>query len=156
MSEIEETQYRIKEAYQYISEPALPLPREMQAIDWWYIAVEYLMGASILDKKEPHFTGPRLQLTGHAIECSMKACFASVGANPPNTHDLVRLYTLVDKHGFHLENRLQAMLVHLNCHYYQDLGTGSKYKLRYPTETSERSGGAIPNHSDMRGCPMGS
>jgi hypothetical protein len=121
----------------------------MHALNWAYVAVDFLTAASILDKKGPHLIGPKLQLTGHAIECSMKACIALVGAKPPNKHDLVQLYKIIDKHGFHLDDRLQTMIVHLNHHYYQDLGTGSKFKLRYPTETSERSGGAYPNHSDM-------
>jgi len=110
---------------------------------------QYLIAASILDKRGLQFINPKLQLTGHAIECSMKACIASVGVKPPNKHDLVQLYKVIEKHSFHLDNRLQAMIVHLNHHYYQDLRTGSKFKLRYPTENSERKGGAIPNHSDM-------
>ncbi len=149
MGKIEEAQSKIKKLYELINEPSIRVPKEMQALHWVYIAVEFLIAASILDKKGPHFTNPKLQLTGHAIECSMKACIASVGTKPPNKHDLVQLYKVIDKHGFHLDDRLQTMIVHLNHHYYQDLGTGSKFKLRYPTETSERSGGAIPNHSDM-------
>ena len=79
----------------------------------------------------------------------MKACIASIGAKPPICHDLVKLYKDIEKHGFHLDDRSQALIVHLNHYYYKDLGTGTKFKLRYPTETSERSGGAIPPHSDM-------
>jgi len=149
MSKIDEAQDKIKKLYENINEPPFQIPKEMQALHWAYIAIEFLIAASILDKKEPHFTNPKLQLTGHAIECSMKACIASVGVNPPNEHDLVELYKVIDKHGFHLEERLQTMIVHLNHHYYKDLGTESKFKLRYPTENSEHSGGAIPKFSDM-------
>jgi HEPN domain-containing protein len=149
MSKIEKAQRNIKKLYKLINEPSFPIPKEMQAVHWAYIAVEFLIAAAILDNKGPHFTKPMLQLTGHAIECSMKACIASVAAKPPNKHDLVQLYKVIEKHGFHLDDRSQALIVHLNHHYYQDLGTGTKFKLRYPTETSERSGGAIPLHSDM-------
>ncbi len=149
MSNIEKAQSNIKKLYKLINEPLFPIPKEMQAVHWAYIAVEFLTAASILDKKEPHFTNPKLQLTGHAIECSMKACIASIAAKPPNKHDLVQLYKVIEEHGFHLDDRSQALIVHLNHHYYQDLGTGTKFKSRYPTETSERSGGAIPPHSDM-------
>jgi hypothetical protein len=149
MRKIEKAQSDIKKLYKLINEPSFPIPKEIQAVHWAYIAVEFLTAASILDKKEPLFTNPKLQLTGHAIECSMKSCIASVGACPPNKHDLVQLYKVIDKHGFHLDDRSKAMIVHLNHHYFQDLGTETKFKLRYPTETSERSGGAIPLHSDM-------
>ena len=149
MSKIEKAQSNIKKLYELINDPSFPIPEEMQALHWAYIAVDFLTAASILDKKGPHFTNPKLQLTGHAIECSMKACIASVAVKPPNKHDLVQLYKVIDKHGFYLDDRSQALIVHLNHHYYQDLGTGTKFKLRYPTETSERSGGSIPPHSDM-------
>ena len=80
MSKIEKAQSNIKKLYELINEPSFPIPKEMQALHWAYIAVEFLIAASILDKKGFHFTNPKLQLTGHAIECSMKACIASVGA----------------------------------------------------------------------------
>lgn len=83
MSNIEKAQSNIKKLYKLINEPSFPIPKEMQAVHWAYIAVEFLTAASILDKKEPHFTNPKLQLTGHAIECSMKACIASIAAKPP-------------------------------------------------------------------------
>ena len=149
MSEIEKAQSNIKKLYEVISEPSFPIPEEMQALHWAYIAVDFMTAASILDNKGPLFTNPKLQLTGHAIECSMKACIASVAVKPPNVHDLVQLYKVIDKNGFHLDDRSQALIVHLNHHYYQDLGTGTKFKSRYPTATSERSGGSIPSHSDM-------
>jgi len=149
MSKIEKVRNNIKKLYKLINESQFQIQEEIQALHWAYIAVDFLTAASILEKKGFHFIKPKLQLTGHAIECSMKACIASVGAKPPNKHDLVQLYKVLDKYGFHLDDRSKAMIVHLNHHYYQDLGTGTKFKLRYPTETTEGSGGAIPVHSDM-------
>ena len=149
MSKIEETQRKIKKAYKLSNGSAEEISERMQALYWAYIAVEFLTAAAILDKKGPHFIRPMLQLTGHAIECSMKACIASVAHEPPKNHDLVQLYKVIDKHGFHLDDRAQALIVHLNHNYYQDLGTGTKCKLCYPFETSERTEGAIPPHSDM-------
>ncbi|MCU7920279.1 MAG: hypothetical protein KZQ95_18255 [Candidatus Thiodiazotropha sp. (ex Epidulcina cf. delphinae)] len=149
MSKIEKAQSKIKKLYELVNEPSFPIQKEMQVLHWAYIAVNFLTAASILDKKGHYFINPKLQLTGHAIECSMKACIASVAANPPNKHDLVQLYKVIDKHGFHLDDRSQALIVHLNHHYYQDFGTGTKFKLRYPTETTESLGGAYLHHSDI-------
>ena len=153
MGKIKKAQFKIKKLYESSKEPSFSVPIKKQATAWSYIAEEFLMAASILDKKGPNFIRPRLQLTGHAIECSMKACIASVGAEPPGGsegHDLVHLYEIIDKNGFHLEDRLQAMIVHLNHHYFQDLVTESRYKIRYPAKTTERLGGVLPIHSDMK------
>ncbi len=149
MSKIENTQNKIKKLYEFTSEPSFSIPKELQAYELAHIAIEFLAAASILEKKRHHLINPQLQLTGHAIECSMKACIASVSAKPSNSHDLVKLYKIIENNGFRLEDRLQAMIVHLNHSYYQDLRTGTKFKLRYPTETSENSGGTYPLHSDM-------
>ena len=69
--------------------------------------------------------------------------------DPLRTHDLVKLYKVIEEKGFRLDTRSQAMIVHLNHHYCQDLGTKTRLKVRYPTEKSESKGGAIPLHSDM-------
>ena len=36
------------------------------------------------------------------------------------------------------------MIVHLNHHYFRDLDTNTKYKVRYPTNNAERLGGVVP------------
>ncbi len=149
MSNIERIQNRLKKLHELPGEPSLPIPKELQAYEWALFAIEFLAAASILDQKYPHFQGPKLQLTGHGIECSMKACIATVSAKIPITHDLVKLYKVIENHGFHLDDRLLAMLVLLNHAYYQDLGSGTKFKLRYPAEMTEGSGVSIPYHSDM-------
>jgi len=149
MSTIDQAQGKIKKLYERFGASSVQIPKQLQSVEWAYIAIEFLAAASVLDKKEPHFTKPRLQLTEHAIECAMKACITSVAKKPPNTHDLVRLYREIEKLGFSLDNRSEAWIVHLNHHYYQDLGTGTKFKLRYPAESAERTGGTIPPHADM-------
>jgi len=60
MSKIEKAQGNIKKLYELINEPSFPIPEEMQALHWAYIAVNFLTAVSILDKKGPHFTGPIL------------------------------------------------------------------------------------------------
>lgn len=149
MSKIEKVQREIKKLFELNNKNSYQIPKEMQAFSWACIAIEYLTAASILEQKEPHFTLPKLQLTGHAIECSIKACIASVGAKTPKEHDLVKLYKIIEKHGFHLDDQYQAFICLLNHYYYQDLGTGTKFKSRFPPKNSEGLGGPIPCHSDM-------
>jgi len=114
-------------------------------------AKEYISAASLLDAEAPQHILPRFQLTGLAVELSLKACLASVGFSPPrghDGHDLCKLYDLVQAQGFELNEELQyAAIVHLQHLYYQDLGTGAKYKVRYPPDRSESMGGALPQAS---------
>jgi len=149
MSNIDNIQRKIRKIYASEGLPSGKTPIQLQSIEWSYRAIDYLVAASVLEKKGLYFSHPKLQITGHSIECALKACISSVGNKPQNTHDLVRLYREVEKLGYQLDSKYQAMIVHLNHLYFQDLGTGTKFKLRYPTDSLEGIGGAIPSHDDM-------
>ena len=90
---------------------------------------------------------PVLQLTGHAVELSLKAFLASRGIEPPHGHDLLALYKQVEGENCKLEKPTIAALVHLCHHYFRDLSTGTTFKMRYPTKTDERVGGAVPENA---------
>lgn len=148
MQNVDQLHRRVKQLYEGSEVRSTRVPLAMQAYDWARLATSYIGAASILEQQPPpKFCLPRLQLTGHAMECSLKACLAAADKRPPKYHDLVRLCMAAGGYGFALEDRKLAMIVHLNHFYYQDLGTGSRFKTRYPTQTFERCGGGMPSHS---------
>jgi hypothetical protein len=119
----------------------------LQAGELAHFAREYISAASILDRDWPEHVLPTLQLTGHAVELSLKACLASAGSVPPVEHDLVALYREAEKLGFALDESQMAAIVHLRHFYFKDLATGTKHKARYPTPRIEELGGAMPRNS---------
>ena len=145
MVEIDQIQKKIADIYKVgEQEPKSEVPLQYQVMQWVYFAKEYMSAASIVDKELPQSYLPRLQLTGQAIESSLKACLASAQIDPPNQHNLVSLVRLTIDQGFKLEETEMAAIVHLQHFYYRDLATDTKYKSRYPTKTTESLGGAVP------------
>src|SRR3990172_10434654 len=150
MTEIDQIRYQLEkayEAYDSYEKPNLSVPTELLAYKWATFAVEYIYAASILAKEEFRFIKPQMLLTGHAIECVLKAYLVASRSDPPDKHDLVQLYNLAKNYGYQLNDKSLAMIVPVNHYYYKDLGTKTKYKARYPTKTSERSGGSVPPNS---------
>jgi HEPN domain-containing protein len=146
MSTIREIQQQVKRSYEAAHEPGTNVLVSVQARQWLAFAQEYATAARLVAKHEDLML-PRLQLTGHALELSLKACLAALGSMPPPEHDLVALYELIESHGFHLSEFEQVAVVHLAHFYHRDLATSTKYKTRYPASTNERLGGAMPKHS---------
>lgn len=147
MTNIDQLHRDIKRLYERAEEPGIEIPLALQSYLLSHVAAEYIGAASVLEKESPRFWLQTLQLTGHAMECSLKACLAAADVQPQNKHDLVELCKSAWAHGFALDDPSLAMIVHLNHLYYQDLATGTKFKTRYPAKAVERLGGAVPSHS---------
>jgi HEPN domain-containing protein len=148
MTDIERIRWQIEALYGAVDEPSKALPLELQAYGWASFAKEYIHAASVLEREGPQYLLPTLQLTGQAIESSLKSCLGAANGEPPNAHDLIRLYELASKQGFRLPDRDLAAIVHLHHHYFQDLNTSTRYKSRFPTKQTERLGGVHPRNSD--------
>lgn len=149
MADIEQIQRQIKKLYQAGKvEPVVNLPPTLQVRQWARFAEEYIAAASIVENEARQHWLPVLQMTGQAIESSLKACLVAAGTHPaPPTHDLVKLYRLAEELGFELDDSDKAALVHLQHFYVKDLATSTKYKARYPTEKSEKLGGSVPKNA---------
>ena len=149
MSDIRRIQQRIQEIYRSAVEAShIEVPTPVKVMEWVSFAQKYIDAASLLDG-EPSLWLPRLQMTGHSVECALKACLASSGIEPPKHHDLVKLYELASQHGVTLGDPGLAAIVHLGCFYYQDIASGTRYKARYPTDQIEGLGGAVPQNSQF-------
>jgi len=144
---IREIQSRIAALYKSLPQDNHEVSLSHQAPQWAQRAKSFLAAAGIVDRQSPALWLPRLQLTGQAVEASLKACLAVADAPPPASHDLVRLWELVAEHDFHLDDPSLAMIVHLSHFYFEDLATGTRYKARFPSNTTERLGGAVPTHA---------
>ena len=148
MTDIEQIQRQLEKTYQAIAvQPVANLPPILQVRQWASFAKGYIAAVSIVEKEAPQHWLPILQLTGQAIESSLKACLVAAGTHPPSLHDLVKLYRLAADLGFQLDDPDMAALVHLQHFYFRDLATNTKYKTRYPTKSSERLGGAVPSNA---------
>jgi len=149
MADIEEIRRKIEKIYQAIDEPKEDLPPKLRVMWWASFAKDYISAASILHKEAPQYWLPILQMTGHAVECALKACLVAANKNPPKHHDLIKLYGLVAEFGFQLSDSDKAAIVHLWNFYFEDLATHTQYKARYPAEQIERLGGTVPRHSSF-------
>lgn len=147
MVDTEQIKSAIERLYLNTNEPKVDVPLELQAIELAHFARDYIAAASVVAEQTPALWLPRLQLTGHAVELSLKACLASAKSIPPSEHDLIKLYQKVEECGFQLTSRDVAAIVHLRHFYFQDLATETKYKTRYPSKKFERLGGSVPSHS---------
>ena len=140
---------KIQDLYDRSSTAITEVPLGLQAHHFEYLARSYVGAASVVERHAPHHWLPIVQLTGQAVELSLKACLASAGVTPPASHDLVDLYHHAATLGFHLDARMFAVIVHLQHMYFEDLGTGKKFKSRYPAKRNERLGGSLSNNSEF-------
>ena len=147
MTDIERIRRKIERLYEGFEEPKVNVPLALQVRQWISFAKEYIGAASILEKEAPQYWLPVLQMTGQAVESSLKACLAAANTDPPNHHDLIQLYTRAAELGFELDDSDLAAIVHLRHFYFHDLSTNTKFKTRYPTKQDERLGGTVPSNS---------
>jgi HEPN domain-containing protein len=147
VKKILEIQNKLQHIYEASAESAVELPLPLQAMEWKCFAESYAKAAKLIAETSPGLWLQRLQLAGQSIELALKACLSASGIQPPNEHNLVKLYCLVSDRGFELNEFEQACIVHLEHFYHQDLATRTKFKARYPTTHSERLGGAVPDNS---------
>jgi hypothetical protein len=147
MSGIQRLQQKIEKTYRSTEGPKIDVPPALQVMHWISFATDYIAAASLIDEQAPQRWLPRLQMAGQAVESALKACLVSAHREPPNHHNLAQLYELASEHGFTLDDPDLAAIVHLGHFYFQDVATGTRYKTRYPTEQTERLGGAVPYNS---------
>ncbi len=130
------------------------LPGEERSIswrvrDWNSFAEEYMVAATCLHEQDDLRVRARLQVSGHSVECALKACLASTNAPVPGTHDLTSLCSQVENAGFHVTELQAIALFQLSLHYFRDIGTGTKFKARYPTEKAEAKRAPVPEHQAL-------
>jgi HEPN domain-containing protein len=147
MIDTQQIQSEIERLYARRKEPRVNVPLGERVRELDHLANRYIEAASLLERSGPKYWLPVMQLTGHAVELSLKACLVSARSIPPKAHDPVELYRLAESKGFGLDAPDFAAIVHLRHHYFQDLATGTKFKARYPTGTNERPGGVVPANS---------
>jgi predicted lipase len=147
MIDTEEILKKIERLYEHTKGATVDIPLCLQARIMAQFARDYIAAASTLEREVPQHWLPILQLTGHAVELSLKACLASANSIPPRGHDLIKLYRQAEKLGFELDAPKFAAIVHLRHFYFKDLATGTMYKARYPAKKNEPVGGAVPSNS---------
>lgn len=147
VTKIQILSHRLSGLLEDSSESGEQLSTAWKVRDWNSFSEEYLFAAACLRSQDSLCIRACLQVSGHAIECALKACLASTGRPVPGTHDLVSLCGQVEMAGFHVTEMQALALFQLSLHYFRDVGTGTKFKSRYPMEKSESSETPIPVHS---------
>lgn len=110
----------------------------LQTIEWIGFAQQYSDAAKALeDRIGPVSELPRLLLSGHSIECALKACIVSKSQNVPQTHDLVVLADSVIELGFVLFEPELVSIVNLANVFFEDLVSKTRFRVRYPTKHVE-------------------
>ena len=147
MIDIQKIQKEIAWLYASADDAQIDVPLAVQANQLVSFAKQYITAASIVDKEAPQLILPIIQLTGHAVELSLKACLASKNVDPRKEHKLTNLFRKAQELGFELSESEFAAIVRLQHFYYRDLKTGTDYKARYPTIRDEPLGGSLPPNS---------
>jgi hypothetical protein len=147
MTDVEGILKKIQDLYRIPGAAPVDVPLGLHAREFGYLARSYIAAASVVDSHAPQHWLPILQLTGQAVELSLKSCLASAGSVPPSGHDLIDLYRQSAALGFALDAPMFAAIVHLQHFYFMDLATGTRFKARYPTKRRERLGGAVPSNA---------
>jgi len=149
MADIDAIYNKISSLYRLLPEDDTPIPLELRSGSMGLRAKDYICAAAIIENNGFQHYLPQIQLTGQAVELALKSCIASVGIEPPRGyrgHDLVALYRTVQAHGFEIEEREFAAIVHLNHIFFEDLSTDTRYKSRYPADNNENLGGVVPKN----------
>lgn len=146
MADFDKIYRLITQNYQTQEQSPIEIDLPVQVPLWVSYAKEYISAAGVIDSEMRHSFLPRLQLTGQAVELSLKACLASSNKEPPRHHNLVNITRLAINNGFEFTKLEMAATIHLSHFYFMDLSTGTNYKTRYPTKTTEQLGGAVPYH----------
>jgi HEPN domain-containing protein len=125
-------------------------PPFMVVRDWVFFAEEYISAASLLDSQLHERQFARMQVSGQAVECALKAYISTTGHPIPKHHDLVALCDLAETSGCHITEMHAVAIFQLSLHFYQDVGTGTKFKARYPVSRYESSRQPIPEHTVVK------
>lgn len=126
------------------------LPGPMRVREWVFFAQEYMTAASCLEEHLRDRWLAQLQVSGHSVECALKAFHLAAGVAPPTTHDLVALCESAETKGCHVTEMQAIAVFQLSLHFYRDLATGAKYKARYPTVKAESSRAPVPEQHTLQ------
>ena len=117
--------------------------------EWMFFAQQYVEAASLLDDSAIADNVAKLQLSGHAVECALKAFLLTTTQSNPKTHDLLALGKSAEDAGCHV-TEIQAIAVfQLSLSYSMDIATNTRYKARYPTRDFESKVRATPSHDSV-------
>ena len=114
------------------------VPRYLHAVEWLGRSDMYLAAAEELAREPDLFSFARIQLSGHAIECALKAAIVTFGRRPERHHHDLSVYAdTALALGVRMSEPELVIIVNVNQHYFRSLWSGAKFKARYPTEKFE-------------------
>lgn len=123
--------------------PGNPVPRFEKVRHWSHFAKQYLLASEYLRTRDVPLLLPWFQVTGHAIECSVKAFICAVEEHVPKSHDLVKLLDTALASGLLACRDDVVHVIEINHIYSRDLQSQTSYKARFPTDRWEPISGSI-------------
>jgi len=124
--------------------PGKPIPIFEKVQHWSHLAKQYLLASDYLRTRDVLLLQPWFQVTGHAIECSVKAFICAVGSKVPTHHDLIKLLDIAVASGLVADKDDVVRVISINHIYYRDLQIKTRYKARFPSDRWEPIAGSIP------------
>ena len=114
-----------------------PFPDEWPVNNWVSFAEEYLSVASVIHSHAPRRTRARMQVSGQAVECALKAFLVASKLIPPASHDLIQLCERAEEASLLVTEIEASAIFQISLDFFQDIGSGVKFKARYPSATTE-------------------
>ena len=124
--------------------PGKPVPIFEKVRHWSYLAEQYLLASDYLRTRDVPLLQPWFQVTGHAIECSVKAFICAVGKHAPKKHNLIKLLDIAVASGLVADKGDVVHVISINHIYCRDLQSETRYKARFPSDRWEPIAGSIP------------
>jgi HEPN domain-containing protein len=107
-------------------------PFESRVRDWIGFAQIYLRASVVVEAESLCKSPASLYLSGHGIECALKACIVAAGEMPRRTHDLIGLMERAEATGYRSSEQNLWRIVRLNWYTFADPETDARLKARYP------------------------
>jgi HEPN domain-containing protein len=148
MSKIAEIETRLTGLLQDLSHSESK-PRTWMIGEWMFFAQQYIEAATLLDDSPIADNVAKLQLSGHALECALKAFLLAATQSTPKTHNLLALGKSAEEAGCHVTEMQAIAVFQLSLSYSIDIATNTRYKARYPTHEFESKVRATPFHDSV-------
>lgn len=118
---------------------------ESRVQEWIGFSQIYFRASVVVQAESKFKTPASIYLSGHGIECAIKACIIAGGEDPPKTHDLVSLMARAEEKGYRAWEGDLWDIVRLNWYTFADPEKKARLKARYPLEHPKMDAMAPPD-----------
>ena len=148
---IERTKHKLEKIFNVYGFNDVRKPHHEALVMQYFVrSKEFLSAAEIVENEAAQLFMSYLHLQGQSIELALKGYLLACKIEPKEIHDLAKLASKAEKNGLTLKQIEVTSIDLLNHYYFQDLGTKTKFKTRYPTKSQETTGGPMPDQKIIK------